>query len=56
MMIIMTVYSNQTVTSKTKIYILSDLAKLAVSVNCKNSGTNGFTCQKKEKNQHEKTT
>lgn len=48
-MIIMTVYSNRTVTSKTKIYILSDLAKFAVSVNCKNSDINGYTRQKKKK-------
>lgn len=37
-MIIITVYSNHTVICKTKIRILPDLAKLAVSVNCKNSG------------------
>ena len=55
MMTIMTVYSNQTVTRKTKIHVLSDLAKFAVTVNCKNSGINGYTCQEKS-NQCEKTT
>lgn len=51
----MTIYSNYTISSKTKIHILSDLAKLTVSVNYKNSGVSGSTGQRKG-NKHEKTT
>lgn len=44
----MTIYSNYTISSKTKTHIFPDLAKLAVSVSYKNSGVSASHGREKE--------